>query len=128
MGADRSMRDKTKGKLVHRPFDYFGWGALLLLAVISYAACPSTVVEGQATLQQVFYYGWVTAVSTGLGIVPFFFFPEPDRFWMGVSNAVACGMMLTACGSLFYEGATFDEFTGISTAYSLPNLSDNLCL
>jgi ZIP family zinc transporter len=60
----------------------------------------------------VWYYGWITAVSTGLGVIPFFFIPEPDRFWMGVSNAVASGMMITASCSLFYEGATFNEIDG----------------
>lgn len=105
----------TKNKVVAKKqtFDTLGWSALLLLVIITYATCPSTFITDKATLGQVWYYGWITAISTGLGILPFFLFPEPDKFWMGVSNAVASGMMIAASYSLFYEGVTFDEIQEI---------------
>jgi ZIP family zinc transporter len=40
----------------------------------------------QVTCQHVWYYGWITAVATGFGAVPFVFIKEPNKFWMGVSN------------------------------------------
>ncbi len=38
------------------------------------------------TVRHVFYYGWLTAISTGAGVIPFFFIKQPDKYWMGVSN------------------------------------------
>ena len=50
-------------------------------------------------------YGWITAVSTGFGIVPFLFTTqELSQRWLGIANAIAAGMMLTASGTLAYEG------------------------
>jgi hypothetical protein len=113
-------RDKRRTSSKAKPVsvDYASWAALAALVCVSYATYPTTLIADGATLGQVWYYGWITAVSTGLGVVPFFFFPEPDKFWMGVSNAVACGMMLTASASLLREGAAFDEITGASMTHS----------
>ena len=60
-------------------------------------------------VMQVFYCGWITAVSTGLGVLPFLVFNEPNKFYMGVSNAIAGGMMLAASVSLLREGLTPQE-------------------
>ena len=38
------------------------------------------------SINHVFYYGWLTCISTGLGAVPFFLFPDVATFWIGVSN------------------------------------------
>lgn len=48
----------------------------------------------------------VTAVATGLGALPFVFVREMSRHWLGVSNAIASGFMLSASGALLIEGAT----------------------
>jgi hypothetical protein len=40
----------------------------------------------EPTLQHVFYYGWLTALSTGLGALPFCLFPKIASYWVGVSN------------------------------------------
>lgn len=29
---------------------------------------------------------YILALSTGLGVLPFFIFKQPDKFWMGISN------------------------------------------
>ena len=50
----------------------------------------------------------MTAVSTGLGVLPFFVFQEPHKYYMGVSNAVAGGMMLAASYSLLTEAVAPD--------------------
>eukprot|EP00510_Aplanochytrium_minuta_P004669 CAMPEP_0184013144 /NCGR_PEP_ID=MMETSP0954-20121128/4844_1 /TAXON_ID=627963 /ORGANISM="Aplanochytrium sp, Strain PBS07" /LENGTH=342 /DNA_ID=CAMNT_0026293289 /DNA_START=357 /DNA_END=1385 /DNA_ORIENTATION=- len=51
--------------------------------------------------------GWVTAVSTGLGALPFFFLPRVDKQWLGISNGVAAGMMISASLGLLIQ-AFFD--------------------
>jgi zinc transporter ZupT len=47
----------------------------------------------------------VTALATGLGALPFAFVGEMSRRWLGVSNAIASGFMLSASGALLIEGA-----------------------
>jgi zinc transporter ZupT len=46
----------------------------------------------------------VTAVVTGLGAVPFLFFPRMTRVWLAVSNSAAAGLMIAASFGLIYEG------------------------
>jgi zinc transporter ZupT len=40
---------------------------------------------------QVFLYASITAVATGLGALPFFFFKKLTRSWLGISKAIASG-------------------------------------
>jgi len=56
----------------------------------------------------VFFYALITAVATGLGAVPFFFVKKLTRKWLGISNAVASGLMLAASFGLIYEGLDHD--------------------
>jgi len=53
----------------------------------------------------VFLAALVTAVATGLGAVPFLFTRSMSRMALGLSNALAAGLMLAASAMLFYEGA-----------------------
>ena len=53
---------------------------------------------------QVFLFALLTAVATGLGALPFLFVKRPTHGWLGVSNALASGLMLAASFGLVYEG------------------------
>lgn len=57
---------------------------------------------------QVFLFALLTALATGLGALPFFFAKRFTRRWLGVSNAVASGLMLAASFGLIYEGVAYD--------------------
>jgi len=88
------------------------YGALVLFAVISYVTIPDPLQppHGQhPSIQHVFYYGWLTAISTGLGALPLVFSPSLGSYWVGISNAVAAGMMIAASYSLLNEGWNFDD-------------------
>ena len=55
----------------------------------------------------VFLFALLTAVATGLGALPFLFVDEPSRTWLGVSNAIAAGLMGAASAGLIYEGFNY---------------------
>jgi zinc transporter, ZIP family len=62
---------------------------LVLFAVVTFVTAPVPLhpLPGVApTIQHVFYYGWLTAMSTGLGALPFVLVPDVATFWVGISN------------------------------------------
>jgi len=58
----------------------------------------------------VFLFALITAFATGLGAVPFFFFRKTTEKWLGISNAIAAGLMLAASFNLIYEGLSLDPW------------------
>jgi zinc transporter ZupT len=58
-------------------------------------------------LLDVFLLAMLTAVATGVGALPFLFVKDMSRGWLGISNALASGLMLAASFGLIYEGAEF---------------------
>lgn len=57
---------------------------------------------------QVFIFASITAIFTGFGAVPFFFIKNIARKWLGISNAIAAGLMLAASFGLIYEGIDYN--------------------
>lgn len=66
-----------------------------------------------ASTWTVFLAAFVTAVATGLGAAPFLFVKEMSRWWLGVSNAIAAGLMLAASHALLVEGSAYDPWRTI---------------
>eukprot|EP00531_Pseudo-nitzschia_arenysensis_P019364 CAMPEP_0116134708 /NCGR_PEP_ID=MMETSP0329-20121206/10795_1 /TAXON_ID=697910 /ORGANISM="Pseudo-nitzschia arenysensis, Strain B593" /LENGTH=316 /DNA_ID=CAMNT_0003629447 /DNA_START=377 /DNA_END=1327 /DNA_ORIENTATION=- len=109
---DKDPNDKEKGKMTKATTSPWAWGALASFMVITYVAMPDPLqpLHGQhPSIQHVFYYGWITAVFTGLGAIPLAFAPNLASYWVGLSNAVAAGMMIAASYSLLSEGWAFED-------------------
>ncbi|MDZ7660414.1 ZIP family metal transporter [Fodinibius sp.] len=64
-------------------------------------------------ITKVFLYALLTAVTTGLGAVPFFFIKNISPSLLGRSNAAAAGLMLAASFSLIREGYNASEWMTI---------------
>lgn len=83
---------------------------MAVIVLVTVFACPESLLNGADTLvslHHVFYSGWITAVATGVGVVPFFFINEPSKFYTGLSNAIAAGMMVAASYSLISEAVYY---------------------
>lgn len=84
--------------------------SFILIAIISVVTFPESLQPvGKPTVNHVWYFGWISAISTGLGVLPLIFSPEFNTYYVGVTNAIAAGMMIAASYSLIVEGCTFDE-------------------
>ena len=104
--------DERKGKIKAKP-NYVGYALLATVVLLTYFLYPNNPINDDSiSVHHVFYCGWLTAISTGLGVIPFLFLNEPEKYWLGVSNAVAGGMMIAASCSLAYEGVQFNEVSG----------------
>lgn len=55
-------------------------------------------------VSHVFLFALLTALATGLGALPFLFVNNPSGQWLGISNALAAGLMGAASAGLIYEG------------------------
>jgi len=94
------------------PFQLATWEivSIALILFITFCCIPSPLhPEGAPTVQHVFYYGWLTCLSTGLGVIPLIFVPNLKTYWIGIFNAIAAGMMIGASYSLASEGWIYDD-------------------
>ncbi|TNE71623.1 ZIP family metal transporter [bacterium] len=83
----------------------------------------------EISVYSVFIAALITALATGLGAVPFFFIKKISDWWLGVSSAVAAGLMLSASSSLIYEASQYSverTIFGILLGLFLIVLSDKL--
>jgi len=82
------------------------WGAV---ACLSLGTLHSLYVLSQrrtvVDLELVWCSGLITAITTGLGVVPFMFTTNFDQRYVAIANAMAAGMMLSASCGLLEEGA-----------------------
>lgn len=78
---------------------------------------------------KVFLYALLTAITTGIGALPFFFIKNISDSFLGKANAVAAGLMLSASYSLIFEGYRENEWmtlAGMMAGVLLVILSDKL--
>jgi len=62
---------------------------MAILVILTVVTIPSPLQPiGKPTLLHVWYYGWITAISTGLGVLPLVFMPNLDSYWIGISNGM----------------------------------------
>lgn len=60
---------------------------LLIIVAITYFTYPETLQPiGNPTVNHVWYYGWISALSTGLGVLPLVFSSNVHSWWIGVTN------------------------------------------
>lgn len=59
---------------------------------------------GEVSTLTVFWYALITAIATGFGAIPFLFIRNLAHNWIGMFNAIAGGLMLSASFGLIYEG------------------------
>ena len=68
-----------------------------ILTAISIFTLPDSFTPSVITFKHVWYYGWITALSTGLGVVPLVFAPEMVSF----SKKIMCYVGRFSKGTLF---------------------------
>jgi hypothetical protein len=93
---DDDENEKNKRGLAdkHSNIDWIGFLLLFIVTLITVFTCPSKLLTPTVSTQQVFFFGWITAISTGLGAIPFFFITEPNKYWIGVSNGMNFDLLL----------------------------------
>jgi len=80
-------RDAASSSEKQKSSSIISWVVSLFLLCISYSTCPTNLQpQGKPTVQHVWYFGWISALSTGLGVLPLIFAPNMNSFWVGVSN------------------------------------------
>lgn len=87
--GDNDPNDKEKRSVVSTKTAPWVWCTLATFVIITYVTMPVPLQppHGQApSIQHVFYYGWLTAIFTGLGAVPLAFAPNLASYWVGLSN------------------------------------------
>jgi ZIP family zinc transporter len=111
-GDNKQAPDDDVVKVESKSGEMRSYIILAILALITYVTYPGLTLGEHAhapTKHTVFYYGWISAISTGFGVIPLCFVKEMKEYWIGVSNAIAAGMMCAASYSLLVEGCTFSD-------------------
>lgn len=76
----------------------------------------------------VFFYSFLTAITTGIGALPFFFIKNISDSFLGKANAIAAGLMLSASYNLIFEGYLENEWMtvcGMASGVLLVILANN---
>lgn len=105
MTSDATAKSNDNKKREVHKTETWVYGALILFALITYYGMPHPLQPHhgeEPTIQHVFYYGWMTAISTGLGAIPLVFAPNLSSFWVGISNGKLHYLKL--CNVRFIDG------------------------
>ena len=82
--------------------------AYIAITAVSVWFLKGGSLYGGRSAAHVWWYGWVTALSTGLGALPTAFLRttggDEDKYWLGLANAMAGGRMTSASAALIIEG------------------------
>lgn len=85
--------NKTNVKKIHDnkedSFDPLSWFLVLLMGWVTVWFFPyDSHFSGAPKVNShyVFYFAWLTAVSTGIGALPFFFVDKFDKYYVGIAN------------------------------------------
>lgn len=102
----------------------FAYALALAMIIITFYSFPMHHHfhgRGGKNARYVWWCGWLTAIATGLGALPFYWIRDLDKFWLGICNGLAAGMMIAATGCLFYEGWYLPQATdyAVSVSYRL---------
>jgi hypothetical protein len=95
--ADKRPNEKNNGETASKKYEArkthptptWVYLAFAVILIVSYVTLPQPLQPPhgeEPTIQHVFYYGWLTAVSTGLGALPLAFAPNLSAYWVGISN------------------------------------------
>lgn len=97
----------------------YGYAAAAAMVLITFYSVPHGASGKSA--HYVWWCGWMTAVATGLGALPFYWLRDINKYWLGICNGLAGGMMLAATGCLFYEAWHIPQYAdyGVSVTYRL---------
>ena len=101
--AQQSTAEEVERSDVVRNRELAMAACVLAISVISAGSVDGALYGGRSTAH-VWWYGWVTALSTGLGALPMAFATDVSEFYLGLANAVAAGMMTSASVALIGEG------------------------
>jgi hypothetical protein len=85
-GKQKQQPKKTR---VAQPTSPWVYVTLSVFAGITYLTMPVPLQPHhgeEPSIKHVFYYGWLTAISTGLGAIPLVFAPNLASYWVGISN------------------------------------------
>lgn len=99
------------------PTSKWTWAGYLLLVAVTKYTIPGELRTSNPTAQHVWFYGWVTALSTGAGALPLILAHDMGKAMLAFGNAVAAGMMLSASYSLVAEGVTVVEPEGFAVRW-----------
>lgn len=78
--------------------------AMIIVTVYSFPMHHHFHGRGSKNARYVWWCGWLTPSATGIGVPPFYWIRDLDKYWLGICNGLAAGMMIAATGCLFYEG------------------------
>lgn len=117
--SDDDADDKEEPLELAESTKRYGYAAAAAMLLITFYSMPHGASGKSA--HYVWWCGWLTAVATGLGALPFYWLRDINKYWLGICNGLAGGMMLAATGCLFYEAWHIPQYAdyGVSVTYRL---------